>query len=95
MNLRKNGKFYLEIKRNLENQTDKKKSVLIEEDVAPDIGNSMNETQKDDLEAERVSLIKSPLHPIQPSINVDAYLGSPMVDRSPREMISPAPTFKK
>jgi hypothetical protein len=44
MNLRKNGKFYLEIKRNLENQTDKKKSVLIEEDVAPDIGNSMNET---------------------------------------------------
>ena len=92
MNLRKNGKFYLEIKRNLENQTDKRKSVLIEEDIAADIGNSMNETQKDDLEAERISLIKSP---IQPSINVDAYLGSPMVDRSPRELISPAPTFKK
>lgn len=96
MNLRKNGKFYIEIKRNLENQTDKKKSVLIEEEQKPDLGNSMNETQKDDLEAERVSLI-NPIQPhnIQPSINVDAFLGSPMVDRSPREMISPAPPFKK
>jgi len=44
MNLRKNGKFYIEIKRNLENQTDKKKSVLIEEEQKPDLGNSMNET---------------------------------------------------
>ena len=35
----------------------------MEEEIQAEIGNSMNETQKDDLEAERISLIKSPLHP--------------------------------
>ena len=62
-NLRKNGKFYIDIKRNLEQKDNTRKSVVMEEEVQAEIGNSMNETQKDDLEAERISLIKSPLHP--------------------------------
>ena len=49
----------------------------------------MNETQKDEMEAERLSLIKSPInHGIDRQ--EQCFADSPIMNASPREIFTPA-----